>query len=89
MHGKAIHYARRRGVVTEAFGDWVRHRNATARQPAVADIPAIGTIVEASHPVCTAFAEGDCAPGVAETLRETLAVLNQLLESSPPHDTLA
>lgn len=68
--GKAVLYARRPLQITARFCDYCQATNEPAGDwPLIADLPHIGTQVDAGHPIVTIFASGDNIEEVRDRLR--------------------
>lgn len=85
--GKAILFAQQPLVVSsETYAamlatamDW--HHE--AERPAIADLPQVGTAIEAGHPVLTVFADGDSSAAVDDLLASRLEALRTRCFSRP------
>jgi predicted ATP-grasp superfamily ATP-dependent carboligase len=56
--GKAILFASNDVIVAPRFPDWCANQNRDRHWPAIADIPAAGTIVRSGQPIVTVLADG-------------------------------
>jgi predicted ATP-grasp superfamily ATP-dependent carboligase len=72
--GKAILFAPRDIIVSPEFPAWCADQNKDSHWPAVADMPAGGTILRAGQPIVTVLAEGADEAAVIGKLR-SLALL--------------
>jgi predicted ATP-grasp superfamily ATP-dependent carboligase len=79
--GKEIVYANQNVVVDEAFLRNVTAKNANNHWPQVADISPTGTSVQAGHPICTVFADGESIEDVARTLKKHATEMKDLLQN--------
>lgn len=74
MHGKAILYAPRSGIVPQSFTCFA-DRELEQALPCLADIPAAGTPLTAGQPVATVLAAGDSRAAVLAALEDRLNAL--------------
>ncbi len=73
--GKAILYADRTIRFPFALADLGCQKSAPSEQALLADIPHLGTVIQAGHPILTVFAEGGDLAAVSSRLRKCLAEL--------------
>jgi predicted ATP-grasp superfamily ATP-dependent carboligase len=77
--GKLIHYARRDGIFSSAAARFAVERNLSLAQPAVADIPAVGTVIRRGQPVLTLLADGPTTSSVCDQLTTAALSLEAVL----------
>ncbi|MDZ4818249.1 MAG: ATP-grasp domain-containing protein, partial [Planctomycetota bacterium] len=77
--GKKIIFAKRDGNFEAAAARWVLEQNLTVSQPAVADIPAVGTTIQAGQPILTLLADGSDAGSVRNELHRLQSSLATVL----------
>ncbi len=70
LHGKAILYATTSFEVGHQFHELAREMNPARSWPALADNPALGTMIQPGMPICTIFAEGEDVAAVGQNLRQ-------------------
>lgn len=76
-HGKAILFAKRDIVISEAFAKMALAEALRAPWPMLADVPPGGTLVETGRPILTAFANGATVDDVERQLRNRVEELEQ------------
>ena len=80
--GKTIHYAQNAFTVPASFVDWAQQQNTDRQWPKIADIPQVGTKIEAGHPVVTLLAEaetpGELRQREKQYIAEVIDELNRL-----------
>jgi predicted ATP-grasp superfamily ATP-dependent carboligase len=79
--GKAILFASRRMRAPALMGDFAREQSERA-WPELADLPAVGTLMEPGSPVLTVLASGETETQVTEGLKAKLADTRGLLEAA-------
>jgi predicted ATP-grasp superfamily ATP-dependent carboligase len=79
--GKLIYYAPHDVTFSSAAARWAAQRNITLTLPAVADIPAAGTLIRRDHPVLTLLADGPTASSVCAELSRAVEALDAMLIS--------
>ncbi|HJS07906.1 MAG TPA: ATP-grasp domain-containing protein [Pirellulales bacterium] len=86
ISGKLIYYTPHEVIFSSAAARWAAERNLTRTLPAVADIPASGTLIPRGHPVLTVLGDGPKATSVCDELRQAAETLEKLL-LAPETDT--
>jgi predicted ATP-grasp superfamily ATP-dependent carboligase len=76
-HGKAILFANREIMISQAFADSSLDESMRAPWPALGDISPAGTQVESGRPILTVFAEGSTVSEVERRLRERVAEIER------------
>jgi predicted ATP-grasp superfamily ATP-dependent carboligase len=77
--GKAIVYADKHGLVTNAFGELARQLNDDPLWPTIADVPQIGTELHPRQPVTTVLAVGEDATEVESQLKQLVQAVRRKL----------
>jgi uncharacterized protein len=83
--GKAVLYAPASLAVGVAFLGWAESQNRGRAWPAVADIPSLGTEIQAGQPIVTLFADDTDEPSVLNGLKALAAEAYRNLAVSPPY----
>lgn len=78
-HGKAILFAKRDVLITQAFADYTLAEALRTPWPTLADVSPAGTPIESGRPILTVFAYGSTVEEVDERLRERVVDLESKL----------
>lgn len=78
-HGKAILFAMRDLVISQAFADFSLAESLQSPWPSLGDVSMAGTPVESGRPILTIFASGENVIEVESRLREQVAELEKKL----------
>ena len=78
-HGKAILFAKQMSLVAERFVRWTEEVNRNAAWPTIADIPAVGTVLEVGQPIVSLFAAGPDERAVIIELKKLAAEIKAQL----------
>jgi predicted ATP-grasp superfamily ATP-dependent carboligase len=79
--GKLVYYAPGDVTFSSSAARWAAERNLALTLPAVADIPAVGTVIRRSHPVLTLLADGPTAASVCTELSQAVEALEAALSA--------
>ena len=79
IHGKAILFARRELVISDAFAASTLAEALVAPWPMLADVSAAGTRIEKGRPILTLFAHGSSGEEVEQRLRDRVAKIDEEL----------
>jgi predicted ATP-grasp superfamily ATP-dependent carboligase len=80
---KAIVFARRRLVVGRQFVELARAWNEGQPWPPIADLPALGCVIEAGQPISTVFADRESAAAAETELRRRTWAIRRSLGDLP------
>jgi uncharacterized protein len=78
-YGKVILFAKHKTAILQPFVDWALEQARYPDWPAVADIPAPGTVIEPHQPILSLFAKGRSLNQVEQVLRGRVARIEQRL----------
>jgi predicted ATP-grasp superfamily ATP-dependent carboligase len=78
-HGKAILFARRDLVISQAFADFSLAESLQTPWPSLGDVSVAGTLVESGRPILTVFASGANVVEIESRLQEQVAALEKKL----------
>jgi predicted ATP-grasp superfamily ATP-dependent carboligase len=79
LSGKLIYYAPREIIFSARAARWAAERNLPLTRPALADIPAAGSVIGRGHPVLTLLADGPTQSSVVAELTTAVEELEALL----------
>lgn len=83
-YGKAILFAKRDIIISQAFAEMSLAEALRMPWPTLADVSPAGTIVEAGRPILTVFTDGETVEVVEHRLRQRIAELEQLIYGDAP-----
>jgi predicted ATP-grasp superfamily ATP-dependent carboligase len=79
VHGKAILFAKRDVVISEAFAETALAEALLSPWPTLADVSPAGTRIPAGRPIITVFARGSAVDEVEQRLRDRVAEVESRL----------